>query len=417
MTTTQLPDQGYRGLSQPAARLYEALAGCPAHYLDAAAVAALAGCTPAEAYKLAVSLVEAGLARRAPAPGGAGLRITLDAAGHIHAAAVTAEPPDADALDRWIDHLIGCAALVDCGVDPAHRRPFPDWRAPKVKEPVFTDSMRAGVPWLREQLPNYMALIRWGLEHGRFDLAYTIAQILWPLWLWLRPAETREALELGLAAAAAGDDAQALDQMRMAVAGQLRLEPVDLRRAYELDRAAKASADERCDEQASAQAADALGWDALAAGSLTLAQEMFTIAERLSKALDDLRGAGSARRGLALVEAVRGQLHDAARQLAVAHTTLQESGDVFDTLMVLAEIGVVRARLGELGQGLAALDQARVGLELAGADHGQILVLRMQAATLRAAGRSAAAAKAQSHAARLLAALDPAAAARLREAA
>ena len=416
MTTTQPIDQGYRGLSQQAAGLYKALAGCPAHDLDAAAVAALAGCTRAEALKLAGSLVEAGLARRAPRPGGAGVRITLDAAGHIHAAAVTAEPPDTEALDRWIDHLIGCAALVAGGVAPARRPPFPDWQAPKVKEPPVADPPRAGVPWLREQLPNYMALIRWAIEHGRFDLAYTTAQILWPVWRWLRPAETREALGLGLAAAAADDDAQALDQMRMALAEQLRMEPVDPRRAYELDRAAKASADQRHDERASAQAADALGRDALAAGSLPLARGMFTTAAQLSRDLDDLRGAGSALRGLAQVTAARGHLHDAARQLVVAHTMLHESGDLFDTLLVWAELGVVRARLGELGQGLGALEHARVGLELVGADHGQVLVLRMQAATLSAAGRSAAAATARARAARLLDLLDPAAAARLREA-
>lgn len=415
MTTTQLLDQGYKGLSEPAARLYETLARCPANYLDAAAVAVLVDCAPAEATKLAGSLVEAGLAQRAAARGGAGLRISLDAAGHIHAAAVAADPPDTEALERWISYLVGCAAIVGRGVSLARRPPFPGWQAPAVEEPPFRDSLREGVPWLREQLPNYMALIRWAIQHGRFDLAYLLTQLLWPLWLWLRPAETREALELGLATAAASGDAQAINQMRMALAEQLREDPPDLWRAFELDRAAKESAQQSRDVQAAAQALDAIGQDALAAGLLAMAEEMFTAAEHMHKGLDDLRGAGLSRRGRAQVTSARRQGREAVRELTVAHTMLDEAGDVFDTLIVLAEIGVARARLGDLDEGLATIEQARVGLELAGADHGQILVLRMQSRTLRAARRNAAAANAQLRAADLLAPLDPAAAARLRE--
>ena len=415
MAAIEVLDQRYSGLSGPVAGLYRSLAWCPAVFLDTPALAVIAGCSWAEASAMAGSLIEAGLVRRAPGPAGAGLRIALDTAGRVHAGTVAAGEPQLDAAGRWLDYLAGCAAAVDRRVTPTHRLPFPDWSAPEVGALPFGPGAGEAVAWLVEQRPNYASVIRWTIGESRFDLAYTLVQLLWPLWLWARPAETIEMLELGLAAAGALGDPHALGQMRTTLAGQLRGTPSESWRAFALDRAAQRSADQSGDERALAQAVNALGKDALAAGLTDTAQEYFTEAEQMRLELKDTRGAGLSRQGLAKVAADRGELALAIEHLEQAHTMLAEAGDVFDTLLVKAELGVLRARTGNLGKGLDQIEAARAGLEAAGADYGQVLVLKMQATTLHAAGRCAAAARAVLRAADLLEPLDAAGAARLRE--
>jgi hypothetical protein len=415
MTAIDNLDQGYRGLPDAAAGLYRALAWCPARFLDAHALAAIGECSVAETSALAVSLVKTELMRHAEAPGGAGLPIALDAAGHVHAAIVDGSVGLEEAASRWIEYLVGCAAIIDARTTPSHRPPFPGWLAPKVVAVPFGTRAGEGVAWLRGQLPNYLLVIRWAAGEGRFDLAYTFVQLLWPVWLWARPTETIEILELELAAAGATGSSYALSQMRTTLAGQLRGRPTDVWRAFALDQAAKQAAEQDGDERAVAQAVNGLGKDALAAGLSDIAEEYFAAAEAIRVELEDLRGAGLSRCGRARVAAERGHLGEALEKLREAHTMLVRSGDVFDTLLVAAEIGAMRARLGELGEGLAEIEAARAALEVARADRGQILVLQMQAGTLRSAGRAAAAAKARMRAADLLEALDPAGAARMRE--
>lgn len=401
----------YLRLSAEAAGLYRQLGVCPMELIDPQGLAVLADLPVEQAKQLADELA------------GAGLLIVIDSgymlpdAQRLHARSRT----DLDAQDkelaggltRWFWYLLAVAGAAERLITPSHRALRPQQKAQdEVPDLPFALEEAAALEWLEAQLPNYMAVLRFGFCTGRYQLVCDLAHRLWPLWLRRRHPERRyEAHLLGLAAAAVLKDERAYGEMLTTMAGTVR--GVRPHEAYEYNLRAERHYRGSGDALGLAQALNALGKDLLMAGELDQAEARFCAAEALRTEAGYARGVALSRQGRGLVALARGDAATAADHLSSAYQCLSEVDDAYDAALTQAHHAEALAALGDLRPALLELEAALLALREAGSAYGQAVVLEITARVLDAAGRHELADTKRAQAHMLFAETDPPSAKRL----
>lgn len=396
VTGLEVLDWKYRQLPAPIAGLYRVMGRCPARWLDRNALAAILGCSNTEAHSAAQYLLAKHLVLAVDYASGDGEpvvdgpRIALGARRSLHAASLCAETEDAAGLERWIAYMLGTAAVIGRRADPDRLAPQRHWQAPDVTVVPFDECGYTPGAWLRDQRPNFVALVRWASEVGRWELAYTLVAVWWPLFAWHRPAESVEVVELALSAARAVDDVYGQAHMMLQLAGLVR--EADPARAARPSRKAEGLAEREGEPRLVAQALCEQGWGALSAEYVQAAGDLFVSAETVFEQHGDARGQGRALHGLARVQAAHGHGMRAAAGLLEARAMLTGAGETFETQLIAIEVGAMLAAIGDVDRALAEIGLAADALTSANQDYGLLLAVRQRATLLEAAGRGSQAA-------------------------
>lgn len=409
MTSLAARDRAYAAIDRPDAGLYCLLGACPAPWIDAHGMGALADLCADKAERRAQRLVALGLLDAVD--GG----FSLGPEGHLHARIMADEwdgtglGVDVSGLDRYFAFLNDAAGAAERLITPHHREM---WGPDRVEEPgpaPFPLVEAAALDWLERNLPAYMAVMRFAYLDQRYPLCLDLAHRLWPLWLRRRhPVERYEALSLGLAAASALRLVVASGLMLTSLAWAVR--SVRPSEAYEYDRRAVLIYQNADDTRGVAQAVNGMGKTLLYSGALYAAGAHFRDAEQLRAKIGDVRGTALSRQGRGRVALAQGDAAPAAELLADAHRMLLELGDYYNAALTLAFHAEALAAQGDLDGALADLDTAATALVQATSLYGQGVVWRIRARILHEAGREEQAQRAETHAQALLAQLDPGAA-------
>ncbi|MFG2777769.1 tetratricopeptide repeat protein [Streptomyces prunicolor] len=257
-------------------------------------------------------------------------------------------------LRCFVDWCLATAAAAEHILTPSHRLPGHDLPAGTVS-PAPLDGPEDALAWLDTYRNGLMGAVRHSAEVGWDFSCWRLTDLIWPLFLRLRPSEMGiEAHRLGLDAARRSGSRQG--EGRMLTSGAIGLrnagrypEATDwYRQALEM-----ATADHDVRQQA--QALSGLGHIGLLAHRLDDARDHFEHALRLRESIGYRRGAALSRRRLGETALAGGDLATAAEQLRRAGTELDALGETYEATRVLALLGHVLDRAGDSEGGVGLL--------------------------------------------------------------
>lgn len=257
-------------------------------------------------------------------------------------------------LRRFVDWCLATAASAESILTPSHRLPRHDLPAGTVP-PAPLNGPEEALTWLDTHRNGLMGAVRHSARAGWYSSCWRLTDLIWPLFLRLRPSEMWiEAHRLGLDAARRSGSRQG--EGRMLTSGAIGLrdagrypEAADwYRQALEL-----ATADGDVRQQA--QALSGLGHVNLLNHQLADARDHFEHALRLRESIGYRRGAALSRRRLGETALAAGDLAAAAEQLRRAGTELDSLGETYEATRVLALLGHVLDRAGDGADGVRLL--------------------------------------------------------------
>ncbi|MPY45546.1 tetratricopeptide repeat protein, partial [Streptomyces phyllanthi] len=260
-------------------------------------------------------------------------------------------------LRRFVDWCLSTAASAESILTPSHRLPGHDLPTGTVA-PTPLDGPEEALAWLDTHRNGLMGAVQHSAQAGWHSSCWRLTDLMWPLFLRLRPSEMWiEAHRLGLEAARRSGSRQG--QGRMLTSGAIGLrnagrypEAADwYRQALEM-----ATADDDVRQQA--QAVSGLGHVSLLAHRLDEARDHFEHALRLRESIGYRRGAALSRRRLGETALAGGDLATAAEQLRRAGTELDSLGETYEATRVLALLGHVLDRGGDPDEGIRRLREA-----------------------------------------------------------
>ncbi|MFF7138128.1 MULTISPECIES: tetratricopeptide repeat protein [unclassified Streptomyces] len=260
-------------------------------------------------------------------------------------------------LRRFVDWCLATAASAEGILTPSHRLPGHDLPAGTAPATPL-DGPEAALTWLDTHRHGLMGAVRLSARLGWDSSCWRLTDLMWPLFLRLRPSEMWiEAHRLGLEAARRSGSRQG--EGRMLTSGAIGLRNAGrypeaaqwYRQALELARADD-------DVRQQAQALSGLGHVGLLAHRLDEAREHFEHALRLRESIGYRRGAALSRRRLGETALAAGDLATAAEQLRRAGTELDGMGETYEATRVLALLGHVLERGGDVDGGERRLREA-----------------------------------------------------------
>jgi len=260
-------------------------------------------------------------------------------------------------LRCFVDWCLSTAASAESILTPSHRLPGHDLPSGMVPATPL-DGPEEALAWLDAHRNSLMSAVRYSARIGWHSSCWRLTDLIWPVFLRLRPSEMWiEAHRLGLEAARRSGSTQGEGRMLTSGAIGLRnaglyLEAADwYRQALEL-----ATADNDVRQQA--QAVSGLGHVSLLAHRLDEAREHFEHALRLRESIGYRRGAALSRRRLGETALAGGDLATAAEQLHRAGTELDSLGETYEATRVLALLGHVLDRRGDHDEGVRRLRES-----------------------------------------------------------
>ncbi|WP_019055386.1 tetratricopeptide repeat protein [Streptomyces prunicolor] len=257
-------------------------------------------------------------------------------------------------LRCFVDWCLVSAAAAEHILTPSHRLPGHDLPAGTVA-PAPLDGAEEALVWLDTYRNGLMGAVRHSAEVGWDFSCWRLTDLIWPLFLRLRPSEMGiEAHRLGLDAARRSGSRQG--EGRMLTSGAIGLrnagrypEAADwYRQALEL-----AIADHDIRQQA--QALSGLGHVGLLDHQLDDARDHFEHALRLRESIGYRRGAALSRRRLGETALAADDLATATEHLRRAGTELDALGETYEATRVLALLGHVLDRAGDGAGGVELL--------------------------------------------------------------
>ncbi|MDH6214829.1 hypothetical protein [Streptomyces pseudovenezuelae] len=261
------------------------------------------------------------------------------------------------ALRRFVDWCLSTAASAEGILTPSHRLPGHGLPAGTVP-PTPLDGPEEALTWLDTHRNGLMGAVRHSDRAGWDFSCWRLTDLMWPLFLRLRPSGMWiEAHQLGLEAARRSGSREGEGRMLTSGAIGLRnagryLEAADwYRQALET-----ATADRDVRQQA--QAVSGLGHVSLLAHRLDEARDHFEHALRLRESIGYRRGAALSRRRLGETALADGDLTTATEQLRRAHAELDALGETYEATRVLALLGHVLDRDGDRDGGVRRLWEA-----------------------------------------------------------
>ncbi|AJP02728.1 hypothetical protein TU94_15800 [Streptomyces cyaneogriseus subsp. noncyanogenus] len=258
---------------------------------------------------------------------------------------------------RFVDWCLATTASAESILAPSHRLPGYDLPAGTIPTTPL-DGPEEALAWLDTHRNGLMGAVRLSARFGWHYSCWRLTDLMWPLFLRLRPSEMWiEAHRLGLEAARRSRSRHG--EGRMLTSGAIGLrnagrypEAADwYRQALEL-----ATADDDIRQQA--QAVSGLGHISLLTHRLDEARSHFEHALRLRESIGYRRGAALSRRRLGETALAGGDLATAAELLRQAVTELDSLGETYEATRVLALLGHVLDRGGDHEGGVRRLREA-----------------------------------------------------------
>ncbi|MFF1484742.1 tetratricopeptide repeat protein [Streptomyces sp. NPDC058319] len=319
-------------------------------------------------------------------------------------------------LRRYVDWCLVTAGAAELVLTPSHRLPGHDVHAPGVA-PAPLAGPEEALAWLDTHRNGLMGAVRHCADAGWDTSCWRLVDLMWPLFLRLRPsAMWLEAHRLGLDAARRCGSREG--EGRMLTSGA-----IGLRDAGEYEEAgewygwALAKAVEDGDVRQQAQAVSGLGHIRLQTGRPAEARDHFREALRLREAVGYRRGAALSRRRLGQTALALGELTEAAEQLRRAHDELTALDETYEATRVRALLGHVLCRDGRDAEGVPLLRDALAAFRSGDArsEHWEGRCLEWLGRSAEAHGDTAGAARLYAGALELARRLDPADAERLED--
>ncbi|XVV05080.1 ATP-binding protein [Actinosynnema sp. CA-248983] len=236
----------------------------------------------------------------------------------LHARDQTGADERLSALRKIAEWYLAAAQVADLVVTP-HRNRLPyRFTAEPTRLPALDRA--TGLAWLERERANLIAAGRVALDRGWPDLAWQLADVMWPLLLHHKHYRDRiEINDRGIRAAREW--------------GVPMAEAVMLRR-------------------------QGMAYQAL--GGFTEARQHFAASVECASAAGDSRGSADAREALALLHLEHGQIEEALAQLEELVRTNRELGADRSLGLTLIHLGTALGRVGRPLEGLTALREAAV---------------------------------------------------------
>ena len=271
---------------------------------------------------------------------------------HAGRKAADDEPSEerAAALRRIADHYLAGAVLAEEIIDPQHRTRPPAYATQPVVVPDLagasgTADPHSALDWLERELPNMMAVLRLAREAGFPNVAWQLADAMWPLFLRRKHYDHwRAAHAEGVTAARDCEDVAA--ECRMLTSGGIGELDMDCHEtALAMFERAAQLFDESNDTLGHTRTLNYRGLALQRLGRTQEAGELFEqAAERLPACGDDRAGA-LARFNLAELALTDGRPGAALVAARSAHDTLHDEGDAYNAARAATLLG--RAHLAE----------------------------------------------------------------------
>lgn len=260
-------------------------------------------------------------------------------------------------LRCFVDWCLATAASAESILTPSHRLPGHDLPA-LTAHPAPLDGPEEALGWLDTHRDGLMGAVRHTARAGWNSACWRLTDLMWPLFLRLRPSEMWiEAHRLGLDAARRSGSRQG--EGRMLTSGAIGLRNAGrYQEAAEWYRQALEMATADDDVRQQAQALSGLGHVGLLAHRLDDARDHFEHALRLRESIGYRRGAALSRRRLGETALAGDDLATAAEQLRRAGTELDALGETYEATRVLALLGHVLDRAGDETGGIRLLRES-----------------------------------------------------------
>jgi tetratricopeptide (TPR) repeat protein len=406
-------DLSYQALEAAAARMYRTMGLYPGTRFDSSVAAAAAYVPRTEARRLLGVLTDANLLDDAENG-----RYRFHDLTRLHAREM-AEQHDSGTdrglvVRRMLDWFLATVTSAGQAVTPYRHDQPRDVRYPPDEPVRFIDASSA-LEWLDKELPNVLAAARFAVSQDLPDIAWQLADAMWPLFLYRgRYVERLEFDQLGLAAARdSGDalgEAKMLNRIGLAVMNRGRFDEAEqyFRQAMSLwerigDRNRFAGSLRRLGFLAAAQDRPdaAIGWFSQALAAYRELGSPRRIALTLSDLADVLTGAG--RPAEALIA------------LAEAGSLLSDTSDPYNQARVLIRLGRAHEETGDLAAAADHLQQALRAMQEIGSSRGEADARQALGGLAERAGRLAEARRHYAEAEKILITLGSPQAAQLRE--
>lgn len=371
-------DLMYQQLSPAAARLYRRLGLHPGREFDPGVCSAVLGGPPSQAEEVLYELVDLNLVEETTED-----RFRLHDLLRLHAGHRSDQdepsPQRAAATRRIFEWYLAAAMGADLVLTPYRRRhPYRFGESPDGL-PTFVNREQA-LGWLEVERENLLAAGQASLQRGWFELAWQLADVMWPLLLYRKHYRDRIAIdERGVAAAREWRNPAAEADMRKRLGLVLRT----LGRYDDAEAQLRASLSkwaETGDERGRAESQDALGVLYLATGRVDEAVELFEQVLAYHRAAADARGVGLALINLGLALPRLSRTADARQHLEEARTIFDELHDVdpYNGARTLVAMAQLQCTTGDVGgarelaaSGLAQM--SRLGSEFGAAEAHEVL--------------------------------------------
>ena len=382
----------YRGLSEPAARLYRLLALHPGpNFSGSVAVAALAGPGPSrrDTESLLDQLLDASLISDA-----GNERYRFHDLVRLHAATRVAEEENcsarAAARRSMFDYYLATATRAEETIDPHHRSLPRDYAndPPVIVEDFGGDSDLA-LAWLEEERVNLMAVVRQARQTGFPTVTWQLADAMWSLFVRRKHyADWRTAHQEGVAAARTCGDLAA--ESRMLTSGGLgELGMAGHARALDMFTQAADLFQRQGDALGYARTWNYTGLAYQRLGLLEDAVRAFEKAAAECPRYGDRRAGALACLNLADVAITLHRYDDAERQATAARRVLEDEGDPYNAARASTLIGRAHLGHGHLGSAEQHLTVALATLRPMAASYEVARALEALAATAEHQGQMA----------------------------
>ncbi|MFJ1595424.1 hypothetical protein [Streptomyces sp. NPDC088261] len=300
-------------------------------------------------------------------------------------------------LRRYVDWCLATASEAEAILTPSHRMTLADDTSDTPDTSTVVPTPLTGpaeaLDWLDTHRDGLMGAVRHCADAGWHTACWRLVDVMWPLFLRLRPTELWiEAHRAGLAAARASGSRAG--EGRMLTSGAIGLRTAGrYGESAEWYTRALEHATYDGDVRQQAQALNGLGHLSLLTSQLDEARGYFENALRLRESIGYRRGAALSRRRLGETALAAGELATAADHLVRAHAELDAQEEHYEAARALALLGHVLASDGDHEGGTARLREALAMFRGAGArsEHWQARSLEWlgQAAERRGDGEEA----------------------------
>ncbi|WP_228122825.1 ATP-binding protein [Saccharothrix syringae] len=370
-------DLSYRALRPTAAMLYRRLALHPGQEFGALVAAAVLG---ADSHELLEELVDGSLVESVGES-----RYRFHDLLRLHARSKADEEGTDEAeraVRRMVEWYLRGAMAADLVVTP-HRRRLPHEFAVPPEDPLEFTDRESALSWLEEERRNLVSCARVAAEHGWWELAWHLSDVLWPLFLHHKHYRDRLVIDqLGIEAARRwGNRFAEADMFK-----RLGMVCTTLGRFDEAGghlRTSAAIAEETGDRRGAADAREALALLHVARGELAEAVELFGELARVNRELGADRSLGLVLINLGKVLARSGRGDDAGAALVEAVELFDDFDppDPYNRARVVAAQAEVHLRTDDLVRADRTARDALDAMRALGSKQGMAEVHQVMAET------------------------------------